>query len=199
MKNNASKISLAALALFAVAVIYRLMTGFVAQGHFGWFSNFSPLAAIALCGAIYLPRRIAFVLPLGALLASDLVLNAYYGVSLFSAEMISRYIVLAGVAVAGLALRSNPGFVKVLFTSIAGSIAFYVITNTGSWIGDAAYAKTFAGWIQALTVGEPGFAPTWTFFRNTLVSDTLFTAVFVSCMALAGARVIAPVPARQAV
>ena len=196
MKSNASKITLAAFVLFAVAIIYRLSTG-LAAGHAGWLPNFSPLAAIALCGAIYLPRRIAFALPLAVLLVSDLVLNAHYGASLFSAELLSRYFVLAGVAALGLAIRNNPGIVKVLLASFAGSIAFYLITNTGSWLADPAYAKSFAGWIHALTIGEPGFAPTWTFFRNTLVSDTLFTAVFVGCMALAGARVSAPIPARQ--
>lgn len=198
MKSNVSKISLAAFALFAVAVIYRLSVGF-AQGQAGWLPNFSPLAAIALCGAIYLPRRFAFGLPLAVLLASDLVLNAHYGASLFGAELLSRYVVLAGVAAAGLALRKNPGFGKVLVASVAGSVLFYLLTNTGSWLVDAAYAKSFVGWLQALTVGEPGFAPTWTFFRNTLVSDTLFTTVFAGCMALAGGRVSAPVPARQAV
>ncbi|MEI8340552.1 MAG: DUF6580 family putative transport protein, partial [Verrucomicrobiota bacterium] len=149
--------------------------------------------------AIYLPRRFAFVLPLAVLLASDLVLNAHYGASLFTTELFSRYVVLAGVAAVGFALRKNPTFAKVLTASLAGSVLFYLLTNSCSWLVDTAYAKSFAGWLQALTVGEPGFAPTWTFFRNTLVSDTLFTAVFVSCMALAGARASAPVPARQTV
>lgn len=200
MKNHisTSKVSYAAIALFVAVIVYRLGTA-LAGSHSGWLPNFSPLAAIALCGAIYLPRRIALVLPMAVLFASDLVLNAHYGASLVSIEMVSRYVVLAGVAAAGFALRSSPGFAKVLLTSVAGSIAFYVITNTGSWIGDAAYAKTFAGWLQALTWGEPGYASTWTFFRNTLVSDTLFTAVFVGCMAVANARITAPVPARQAV
>ncbi len=39
--------------------------------------------------------------------------------------------------------------------------------------------KNVAGFIQALTVGLPGYAPTWVFFRNSLVSDLAFTAVFV--------------------
>nr|MBA3650156.1 hypothetical protein [Chthoniobacterales bacterium] len=36
----------------------------------------------------------------------------------------------------------------------------------------------------ALTVGLPqyGATPTWMFFRNSLVSDLLFTLVFVACM-----------------
>ena len=44
--------------------------------------------------------------------------------------------------------------------------------------------KNFAGLIQALTVGLPQYSatPTWMFFRNSLVSDLLFTGLFVLCM-----------------
>ena len=56
---------------------------------------------------------------------------------------------------------------------------FFVVTNTGSWLGLTAYPQTFAGWVQALTVGLPGYPPTWTFFRNSLAGDLLFAAFFV--------------------
>jgi len=198
MKSNAFKISIAAFALFTGAVVYRVAFGFSA-GHNEWLPNFSPFAAIALCGALYLPRRIAFLLPMLGLLASDLVLNAHFGAALFSTDLLWRYAVLAGVIAVGYALRKNPTFGRVLTASLAGSVVFYLVTNTASWAVDAAYAKSFAGWIQSMTLGEAGFAPTWTFFRNSLVSDTLFTSLFTGCMAMAGARFSAPVPVSQAV
>jgi hypothetical protein len=71
----------------------------------------------------------------------------------------------------------------VLSASVCGSFLFYVVTNTASWFGEPAYAKTVAGWLQALTTGQPGYEPTWMFFRSTLVSDLLFTGLFVVCMA----------------
>ena len=46
------------------------------------------------------------------------------------------------------------------------------------------YAKTIPGWWQALTIGVPGFPPTLLFFRNTLLSDLLFTALFVATQAI---------------
>lgn len=194
MKSSASKISLAAFALFAAAIFYRVGCGF-ATGHTSWLPNFSPLAAIALCGAIYLPRRIAFVLPLAVLFLSDLVLNAHFGATLFSADLLSRYAVLTGIVAIGIVLRKKPTFGRVLTVSLASSILFYLVTNTAAWAVDVAYAKSFAGWVQALTVGEVGFAPTWTFFRNSLVGDTLFTSLFAGCMALAGVRVTSPIQA----
>ena len=46
---------------------------------------------------------------------------------------------------------------------------------------DPAYAKTLAGWIQALTTGRPDWHPTtWEMFRNTFLSGGLFTALFVA-------------------
>ena len=48
--------------------------------------------------------------------------------------------------------------------------------------GSYADAKNLGGLIQALSVGLPGYAPTWIFFRNSLVSDLIFTAVFVVCL-----------------
>jgi hypothetical protein len=61
---------------------------------------------------------------------------------------------------------------------------FYLVTNTVSWLTSVEYAKTTMGWWQALTTGLPGYAPTWMFFRNSLVSDLVFTLLCVGCFAL---------------
>jgi hypothetical protein len=68
--------------------------------------------------------------------------------------------------------------------SLATSLIFYGITNAFSWLTDPGYAKDFAGLVQALTVGLPqyGATPSWMFFRNSLLSDLAFTAVFVLLM-----------------
>jgi hypothetical protein len=34
--------------------------------------------------------------------------------------------------------------------------------------------------LQALTTGLPGYPPTWTFFRNSLIGDLLFAAFFIA-------------------
>jgi hypothetical protein len=61
---------------------------------------------------------------------------------------------------------------------------FYLITNTFSWLSDPGYVKNLAGLIQSLTVGLSQYSatPTWMFFRNSLVSDLIFTGLFVLCM-----------------
>ena len=71
-------------------------------------------------------------------------------------------------------------------------------TNTGVWAHDAYYAKTLAGWCQALTVGHPEFPPTLWFFRNTMLGDLLFTGLFAFAVKPVSSRnTIAPVCASQ--
>ena len=191
---------IAPLALLLVVVLYRVVLGILGSSDLQWLHNFAPVAAVALCGAIYLPRRVAFVLPLAILFASDLVLNLFhYHKPLFTLEIVPRYFALALIVTLGLALRGRVRLLGLLAASFAGSLIFYVITNTGSWLGEPGYAKTLGGWMQALTVGLPEWPSTWWFYRHTLISDLLFTLLFVGCMALARrhADVFAPAQSRE--
>ncbi|MGB8352578.1 MAG: DUF6580 family putative transport protein [Chthoniobacteraceae bacterium] len=192
--KNISKACLTASLLLVVAVLYRLSLGLYGS-HAGFLSNFAPLAAIALCGGIYLPKKLALPLPLAALFISDLVLNAHYHAALVDVQMLSRYAALAMVVAIGFTLRGRVRISTVLPASVGGSLLFYSITNTGSWIDEPGYAKTFAGWLQALTTGLPGYPPTWSFFRNSLASDVVFTLLFVACMAITSRRESSAAPA----
>ncbi|MEA3188998.1 MAG: hypothetical protein QOD99_2828 [Chthoniobacter sp.] len=181
MNTHSTSEKIAVALLFIAAVAWRLVTGF--SGNIGWLPNFAPLAALALCGAIYLPKRVAFILPLAALFVSDLVLNAHYGAPLIGSEMVVRYVALALVGLVGFSLRAKPHFGRVMLGSVAGTVIFYTLTNAASWLGNPAYPQNFAGLTQSLTTGLPGFPPSWMFFRNALCSDLLFSALFAACMA----------------
>jgi hypothetical protein len=174
-----------ALVLVLCAVIYRVATGLAIISGTTWLSNFAPLAAIALCSAAYFPPRYRFSVPMIALLISDIVLNLHYRFPLFSPFVLSHYIAFALIGLLGLWLRNRAGWQTLLPASIGASLIFYCVTNTVSWIFDPGYPKTLAGFVQAQTVGLPvygGSTPTWMFFRNTAISDFLFTAFFVACM-----------------
>ena len=176
-----------ALFLIFAAVAYRIVTAILVHGGgSAWLSNFAPLAAIALCGAIYFPPKYKFTVPFAALLLSDIVLDLYYGASLFDPLILCRYAAFALVGLLGLTISRRASLKTILPASIAGSVIFYAITNTFSWLTDPGYAKNFAGLIQSLTVGLPqyGATPTWMFFRNSLLSDQLFTLLFVACMSV---------------
>jgi hypothetical protein len=178
--NRFSTLSLtglvAALALLLLGIFFRFLRVEVAPEV---LPNFSPLMASALCGALFLPGWIGLAVPVVALMLSDLLLKLHYGAPLLSAQLLwtlPGYLVAVAI---GWGLRGRTGLLPVLGGTLAASVFFYLVTNTGSWLGLTAYPQTFAGWVQALTVGLPGYPPTWTFFRNSLAGDLLFAALFV--------------------
>ena len=147
--------------------------------------NFSAAYAIAFCGAVYFTGAMAWWLPLGTLLITDIVLNVfYYHEPVFSGYMLVKMLGFAAIIALGKLFSARDGWFKLLGGGLLGAILFYLISNTASWIYNAGYAKTFLGWWQALTTGLPGFPPTWEFFRSTLMSMGLFTALFVSSVKL---------------
>ncbi|MGA9777569.1 MAG: DUF6580 family putative transport protein [Limisphaerales bacterium] len=147
--------------------------------------NFSAATALAFCAGAYFSGAMRWWLPLGAMLVTDVALNVfYYHTPPVGGYLLLNYLIYAALIWFGRQMGSRAPFLKLLAGGLLGAIAFYLITNTLAWLQDPAYAKTIAGWIQALTSGQPGFPPTWEFFRNTLLSGGLFTALFVAAMKL---------------
>ena len=173
-----------ALLLVFSVVVYRVTTGLLIHSGAGWLSNFAPLAAIALCSAAYFPTRYKFSVPLLALFISDAIINFCYGAPLLDPQILVRYGALALVGWLGLLLQSRASLKTLLPASIVASTMFFVITNIFSWLMDPGYMKNLGGLIQSLTVGLPQYSatPSWMFFRNSLVSDLVFTGLFVVCM-----------------
>jgi hypothetical protein len=170
-----------AFLLVLLAVVYRLATGLLIHSGTTWLSEFAPGSAIALCCAAYFPPKYKFAVPLGALFVSDVILNYHYGASLLDAQILCRYLALALVCCIGLALQHRASLKTLLPASILASVVFYFLTNVFSWWSDPGYVKSFAGLVQALTVGLPQYSatPTWMFFRNSLLSNFFFTLLFV--------------------
>ena len=101
--------------------------------------------------------------------------------------LLPNYIAYGALVWFGKRFTAKSCWVGLLTGCLLGAVLFYFITNTAAWVIDSAYAKTLAGWIQALTLGTPGFPHTWEFFRNTLLSGGLFTGLFAGAMKAAQA------------
>ena len=187
------------LLVFSVAA-YRITTGLLIHSGATWLSNFTPLAAIALCSGAYFPKKYKCSVPLVTLFISDAVINFSYGAPLLDSQILVRYVALVVVGCAGLLLQNRASLKTLLPASIAGSTFFYAVTNAFSWLSDPGYAKNWGGLIQALTTGLPSYSatPSWMFFRNSLISDLLFTLLFVLSFNLGrsaeGSRARAAVP-----
>ncbi len=159
------------IAVFAVSRIPGLMP-----------ANFSAAYAFAFCAGVYFRGAMAWWLPLCTMLATDVALNVfYYHVTPFAFYLLLNYAIFAALIGLGKWFGHRAPFFKLLLGGLLGAVIFYLVTNTLAWLQDPAYAKTIAGWIQALTTGRLDVHPTtWEMFRNTLLSGGLFTALFVA-------------------
>lgn len=141
--------------------------------------DFSAAYALMFCAGVYFRGALAWWLPLAVMAAVDVGLNVFcWHVSPFQPALLLNYAIYAGLIALGKWLGKNAAFWKLLLGGVLGAALFYVLTNTLSWLADPHYARTIAGWIQALFTGLPGYPPSWEFFRNTLLSGGLFTALF---------------------
>ncbi len=100
--------------------------------------NFSPVEAIALFGgAFFAARRWALIVPLIAMMISDLALGLIRGgiyLDYFvSAHFLTVYACIVLSTVLGFGLRRRVTAARVLAYSIAGSVLFFLVTNFSVW------------------------------------------------------------------
>ncbi|MFI5336370.1 MAG: DUF6580 family putative transport protein, partial [Opitutales bacterium] len=105
-----------------------------------------------------------------------------YGYQWSVSGFVARTACFAAAIGIGAWVSRRKSWLWLLNGSLLGALLFYLVTNTQSWFGDVYYAKTLAGWWQALTTGHPEFPPTYLFFRNTLFGDLMFTGFFAGLM-----------------
>ena len=68
--------------------------------------NFSAAYALAFCAGVYFPRRLAWWLPLGILLVTDILLNVfYYHVPALGPSMLANYLSYAGIIWLGASVK----------------------------------------------------------------------------------------------
>tara|TARA_B100000927_G_C16365035_1_gene429097 strand:+ start:91 stop:708 length:618 start_codon:yes stop_codon:yes gene_type:complete len=140
--------------------------------------NFSPTLAIFLVAGAYLKGKYAFIFPIFAIIFTDLILNSNYGVNLLEPFMIITIGSYFLIFFFGKNLGNQCSISKILGAGIASAITFHIITCSFSWLANPAYIKSFYGWIQCLFIGEAGYAPSYLFLRNSVLSTALFSVLF---------------------
>jgi len=128
--------------------------------------NFSPITAIALFGAVYLPKKLAFVLPIAALIISDTFIG-FYDFKLMAVVYGSFLLCV----VLGFWLKKNKKWYNVLASSFLAAFIFFSLTNFAVWAFASWYPKTISGLISCFVMALP-------FFKNTLLGDIFYAGVF---------------------
>lgn len=143
--------------------------------------NFTPVEAVALFGGAYVAdRRLAFLLPLLALLLSDLVLGVVvYGYGLVYGGMAFVYASVALITVLGRwQLRRRASATRVAICALASASLFFVVTNFGAWLTSGLYSYDTSGLLACYVAGLP-------FFHYTLAGAFGYTALLFGGLALA--------------
>ena len=150
--------------------------------------NFSAAHALLFCAVFWLPGWMGWVLPLATIIVTDILLNVFaYDVTVLDPRLVTNWMILALFVVLAKGLARRRSYGRVFLGTLFGALLFYLVSNSVSWMVNPAYTKTIAGWVQALTVGLPGFPPTWVFGLKSLLGTGLFTGLFAGAMKLSEA------------
>ena len=122
--------------------------------------NFTPVLAVGIFSGFYFKQ---FYLSLFIVILSMFIGDLYLG---FHSTMFFTYISLAVAVIIGLYIKHFK-FTEILFSGLASSVSFFIITNFGAWLTLEMYEKNFSGLLQSYTLAIP-------FFHNTLISTFLY-------------------------
>ena len=127
--------------------------------------NFTAVTAMALFAGAYLKPQYALWLPALVLFVTDLFLG-------FHSTMVFVY---GAMMIVGLfsywGLSQKVEGVKVLGSSLVGSLIFFVITNLGVFLVDGMYSKNLTGFVECYVMALP-------FLKNQLAGDLFFSGLF---------------------
>lgn len=149
---NANKQILLGLMIVAVLSLSRLIP------H---PPNFTPILGMAVfSGAIISKRYIAYLVPLAAMLLSDLYLG-------FHASMPIIYFSLALCVLIGTIIESRVSILNSFLSISLGVLLFFLITNFMVWYGSGMYELSISGLMTCYLMGLP-------FLQNTFISSILY-------------------------
>ena len=123
--------------------------------------NFSPMLAVGIFSGFYFRQ---FYLSLFVVIFSMFIGDLLLG---FHSLMFFTYIALAVAVLIGFYVKHFK-FTEILYSGLASSVSFFIITNFGAWLTHGEmYAKNFSGLMQSYVMGIP-------FFQNTLISTFVY-------------------------
>lgn len=173
MKKNFSPQFLILAIMILAAAFSRLLTNKFEI----W--NFTPIIAMSLfSGAEIRDKRFAFLVPLIAMLITDVFLGFYTGILVtYSALMI--------ITAFGFLLRNRVNVFSVILGSLGASVIFFLVTNFALLYPTTLYPHTLQGIMASYTAGIP-------FFKNALAGDLIYSGILFGSYELVLKKVLSP-------
>ncbi len=168
------------LLLLASVILFRIAPSLGGSEMVQTMAGWSPLMALALCGAAFFPRRLALAAGLAAVVVPHIVINLIQGFPIWHAYLPTLVISVLAVSALGVVVGKKAPVAVFLGASLLSTVLFHLVSNTVSFFTVPGYAPTLSGWVQAQTTGLPQYSPqTWVFSARQLAGDLLFTLMFV--------------------
>jgi hypothetical protein len=126
--------------------------------------NFTPVGAIALfSGAMVRDRRLAFLVPMLVMFATDLII----GFNKLSPLVYASFLLSVLI---GRFLNQKRNLLRIGGATFLGALQFFLITNFGVWAFLDSYPHTGTGLAACYIAGLP-------LFWNTLAGDAVYATV----------------------
>ena len=137
------------------------------------WSGFSPVIAIALfSGMVIRQKNLSFILPLLALLISDLIIQVLYEQGQFAypgiySGQLRNYLILLSATLVGWLIGGRTK-ASLFVGAVAAPTLFFIVSNFAVWmVQEVAYSQDFGGLMQSYVNGLP-------FYRNALIATIVF-------------------------
>lgn len=151
--------------------------------------NFTPIAAMALFGGVYFTdKRLAFLIPILAMIVSDLLLEFIAGIGWHN-TIIYVYASFVLITLIGIYIRNNAKAGTIILASLISSILFFLITNGGVWAAGG-FEFGFSGLVATLLAGIPFYNNEifGSFFFNTIAGDLFYCGILFGSFYFAKAK-----------
>jgi hypothetical protein len=165
-KQNNTSIIIAVLLVVAAAISRVLL-----YPHY----NFSPMVGMAIfAGATFTNKKMAFALPLAAMLLSDIIFETMNtGSGFWGLGQVAGYGIFALITLMAFTLKKVTA-PKVIGYSLLSSVVFFILSNLSFFVIDNpvyhTYTQNFTGFINCYVGAIP-------FFRTSIVADLVYSGV----------------------
>jgi hypothetical protein len=166
------------IAFAVLAVSIRLVPRYLAfREEFQWLWNFTAVGALGLFAGARLGSWGAYLVPLGAMLAADLLLLPKLGALTFHPLMTPVIYASMTLNVAiGRLFRPTSSPLWAVPGALLTTAQFFFVTNLAEWAFSGLYPRTFAGLSDCFLNALP-------FIRGTLIGDVGYSILFFGLFA----------------
>ena len=164
-KQNTTSVIIAVLLVLAAAMSRVLL----------YPHNFSAMIGMALfAGATFTDKRLAFALPIFAMLLSDIMFEVFnIAPGFWGWGQLIGYGIFALITLFAFTLKKI-NVINVAVYAIASSLIFFILSNLFFFLIDNSiyhtYTQNFSGFIECYVKALP-------FFRTSVIADLLYSAV----------------------